>query len=253
MCTSHVKSHAAPLRHTFCHQAHSARMPELRHVAGAVLRSITGTQILSDKLWATQPALVLVLRRPGCGAFAVATPFSKVPAPCSLCGPQRHRMTQPSLPLYMVAVLCRDEAKRLWQLHEKAEALGISMNCVVHEWREREIEAFAPAYWPGPLYHDVDKAFYKALGGGQVVKGSSLSLLNPFSSTWARIRKAQQQVSEHNLVGEGLIMGGLMVIGKGEAGVLYSHLETDLGVHADHAEVLQAMQAAAKTAGTGPA
>ncbi|GFH19432.1 redox-regulatory protein, partial [Haematococcus lacustris] len=36
------------------------------------------------------------------------------------------------------AVLCRDEAKRLWQLHEKAEALGISMNCVVHEWRERE-------------------------------------------------------------------------------------------------------------------
>ncbi|GFH13837.1 R53.5-related protein [Haematococcus lacustris] len=191
-------------------------MPELRHVAGAVLRSITGTQILSDKLWATQPALVLVLRRPGC-------------------------------------VLCRDEAKRLWQLHEKAEALGISMNCVVHEWREREIEAFAPAYWPGPLYHDVDKAFYKALGGGQVVKGSSLSLLNPFSSTWARIRKAQQQVSEHNLVGEGLIMGGLMVIGKGEAGVLYSHLETDLGVHADHAEVLQAMQAAAKTAGTGPA
>lgn len=33
--------------------------------------------------------------------------------------------------------------------------------CVVHEWIPREINGFSPAFWPGELYHDVDKAFYK--------------------------------------------------------------------------------------------
>ena len=29
-----------------------------------------------------------------------------------------------------------------------------------------QIEEFHPKFWPGELYHDVDKQFYKALGNG---------------------------------------------------------------------------------------
>lgn len=56
--------------------------------------------------------------------------------------------------------------------------------------------------------------------------------------------QAKKEVSKHNVVGEGLIMGGLMVIGKGGTGPYLVHLETDLGVHADTDDVLSAVQQA---------
>eukprot|EP00199_Chlamydomonas_sp_CCMP681_P006361 CAMPEP_0119107952 /NCGR_PEP_ID=MMETSP1180-20130426/12600_1 /TAXON_ID=3052 ORGANISM="Chlamydomonas cf sp, Strain CCMP681" /NCGR_SAMPLE_ID=MMETSP1180 /ASSEMBLY_ACC=CAM_ASM_000741 /LENGTH=200 /DNA_ID=CAMNT_0007093505 /DNA_START=44 /DNA_END=646 /DNA_ORIENTATION=- len=162
------------------------------------------TKITAGTLWADKPAVVLVLRRPGC-------------------------------------VLCRAEALKLWELKDQIEGLGANLVCVVHEWRDREVAAFAPEYWAGPVYHDLDKVFYKALNGGEVLKGSSLGLLNPLSDVWKRIMAARKLVPDHNLVGEGLIMGGLMVLGAGTTGATFVHIESDLGVHADHADVLSAI------------
>lgn len=38
-----------------------------------------------------------------------------------------------------IAVLCRDEAQKLWKEHEALEAAGLRVVCVVHEWIDREV------------------------------------------------------------------------------------------------------------------
>lgn len=70
----------------------------------------------------------------------------------------------------------------LWKERTKFEGLGIRMVCVLHEWKDREVAAFAPAYWGGDLYYDEAKAFYAAVHGGSVKRASLLSMLNPFGA-----------------------------------------------------------------------
>ncbi|KAG2500214.1 hypothetical protein HYH03_001792 [Edaphochlamys debaryana] len=180
-------------------------LPPLSAIAGAVLRSNDGTEVLASTLWENGPVAVLVLRRPGC-------------------------------------VLCRDEAQRLWERRAEFERLGVTLVCVVHEWIQREINAFTPAFWPGPLYHDTSKCFYGALNGGTPLRGSILGMLNPFGSVWKRIRAAQSRVKEHNLNGEGSIMGGAMIIRQGNGGVAWIHLESEPGLVAEPEEVLAAAE-----------
>lgn len=181
-------------------------------MASAMLRSKDGTEILASTLWQSQPVAFLVLRRPGC-------------------------------------VLCRDEAQRLWALKPEFDRLGVALVCVVHEWIEREITAFTAGFWPGPLYHDTSKALYKALNGGTVLRGSLMGLLWPWSGTWKRIHGASARVSDHNVVGDGLTMGGAMVVAQGDGGVVWSHLETSLGLVPDPQQVLEAARGVAAAKG----
>lgn len=59
------------------------------------------------------PVCVVVLRRPGC-------------------------------------LLCREEAVKVWADREAFAAAGVRLVCLVHEWIDREIAAFAPEYWGEP-------------------------------------------------------------------------------------------------------
>eukprot|EP00197_Chlamydomonas_leiostraca_P012344 CAMPEP_0202872210 /NCGR_PEP_ID=MMETSP1391-20130828/20699_1 /ASSEMBLY_ACC=CAM_ASM_000867 /TAXON_ID=1034604 /ORGANISM="Chlamydomonas leiostraca, Strain SAG 11-49" /LENGTH=214 /DNA_ID=CAMNT_0049553201 /DNA_START=86 /DNA_END=730 /DNA_ORIENTATION=- len=192
-------------------------LPPLSFIKDAQLRDRTGVTISAQQLWQDQPCVVLIIRRPGC-------------------------------------VLCRAEAQRLWKLQPELSAAGVAMAAVVHEWRDAEVAAFAPAYWPGPLYHDTSRVLYRALNGcgEQPLRGSLLGMLNPFSAVWARINAARREVPEHNVVGDGLTMGGLLVVGRGDAGVAFMHVERDLGLAADHAQVLAAAKQAAAAAGVKP-
>lgn len=94
-------------------------------------------------LWAASPVLFFAVRRPGC-------------------------------------VLCRDTAKQLWAgARARLEARGVRLVAVVHEWIDREVAAFhTDAFWPGELYHDPERAFYKAFseGGDRVRTQSALTL-----------------------------------------------------------------------------
>lgn len=56
---------------------------------------------------------------------------------------------------------------------------------------------------------------------------------------WKNIRKAKQagNVSEHNSVGDGWLMGGTMVIGQGSSGIFLSYLESTYGDTASVQEV----------------
>lgn len=136
----------------------------------------------------------------------------------------------------------------MWNERAKFEALGVRLVCVLHEWRQAEVEAFAPAYWGGELYFDEAKAFHAAVHGGKVRRGNILDLLNPFSRAWRNMRRAKEggAVKEHNLVGDGLTMGGVMVIKKGGA-VAYSFAEATFGDHAPFEELVEGAKAAAAT------
>ena len=118
-------------------------------------------------------------------------------------------------------VLCRATALRLAALAPKLEAdLGVTIICVANTWMPAEIDAFQKDFWQPPLeiYLDEDKAFFKALGNGTLRKGSLLHLLgliNPFSRVYSNAKRAKQAVGDnHNLVGEGLTLGGVIAVIK---------------------------------------
>lgn len=178
------------------------KLPPLSLIESAVLRTKEGTEIVAKELWKLQPVFFFALRRPGC-------------------------------------VLCRDTAQQVWEQHEALEAAGLRVVCLVHEWIEREITAFHPAYWGGELYHDADKTFYKALGQGSLRTQSVLSMLNPLNAAWGRIRAANKRVKESNTTGEGTILGGLLVVGKGDSGIKAMHVEKSFGDYGEIAAVLE--------------
>lgn len=167
-----------------------------KNVAGdTVLKDKDGKEIKAESLWSESPVLVIVLRRPGC-------------------------------------LLCRDQAITIWKNRDTLPK-EMRLVCVLHEWKEREVEAFYPEYWGGELYYDESKAFYAAVHGGQVKKGSLLALLNPFGRAFSNMKRSKKagQVKDSNLVGDGLTLGGLMIFKQG-GDVAYSFAEETFGDHA---------------------
>lgn len=101
----------------------------------------------------------------------------------------------------LFTVLCREEAVSIWTKRSQLEDLGVRLVCVLHEWKEREVDAFSPAYWGGELYLDEEKAFYATVHGGKVKRGNVLEFLNPFSQAWKNAKRAKAAgiVKESNL------------------------------------------------------
>lgn len=145
-------------------------------------------------------------------------------------------------------MLCREQAIKVWSERAQFEALGVALVCIVHEWLDREIAAFAPEYWGGRLLLDSDRAFNAAVHGGTVKKGSLLDLLNPFGRAYKNMKRAKASgtVKDSNLTGDGMTLGGTMILRKGGA-VEYSFAEETFGDHPDFGELLAA---AAKAGGS---
>lgn len=113
--------------------------------------------------------------------------------------------------------------------------------CVLHEWRDLEVAGFAPKYWGGDLYFDEAKDFYKTVHGGKVKRGNLLDFLNPFGRAIKNTRraKASGKVTDHNLTGDGLTLGGLLIFKRGGE-IVYSFAEQTFGDHAPFEELLEA-------------
>lgn len=188
----------------------ATKLPNLASLARIALRKATGEEFAAKELWANSPAVIVGIRRPGC-------------------------------------ILCREEAVKLWQAKEEFDKIGARVVCVVHEWIDAEVNGFHPQYWPGELYHDFNKDFYKAFGDGQLRKGSLASFLNPFSKAWANVRRASGSglVKDSNLNGDGMVLGGVLVVKQGEGGPVFMHIETTFGDHPDVQQVLEAARKAA--------
>lgn len=112
-------------------------------------------------------------------------------------------------------ILCRQTALRVSALAPKLRDLGVDLVCCCNAWLPAEIDAFVKDFWKPPLkvYLDVDKKLYAAVGeNGAVRRGSLATFLNPFSRVWRAISEAKKTVSEHNLVGDGLTLGGVLAV-----------------------------------------
>ena len=146
--------------------------------------------------------------------------------------------------------MCRSEAMRLHALKPKFDALGCNLVCLLKENIPEQVDSFLAGsgkhgeFWGAdtPLYLDNDMAFFRALGGGKLRRGGLSSFL-PFAGFWKRYAKIKNDVTDHNLEGEGAIKGGLYVVSK--AGIHYEHFEKDFGVAAPPEEVLAACEAVA--------
>lgn len=52
---------------------------------------------------------------------------------------------------------------------------------------------------------------------------TTLHSLNPLNAAWRRILAARKTVADHNTVGDGTILGGLLLVKAGDGGVAYVH------------------------------
>lgn len=98
---------------------------------------------------------------------------------------------------------------------------------------------FWPRYWGGSVILDHSMEFFKALGGGQLLKDKFLSgfIFNPRAI--ANYRRAKAMGIKNNFKGEGEIKGGLFIVGSGKSGIAYQFVEMNFGDWAPLGEVIE--------------
>ncbi|XVE91694.1 hypothetical protein REPUB_Repub01dG0032700 [Reevesia pubescens] len=156
----------------------------------------------ASELWRDKPAVLLCIRRPGC-------------------------------------IMCRAEAYQLYAKKPIFDALGVQIFAVLHEHIESEVKDFWPRYWGGVVIFDQAMGFFKALGGGKLLKDKFLSgfVFNPRAI--ANYKRAKAMGLEQNFKGEGEIKGGLFIVGPGGTGIAYQFIERNFGDWAPVAEVIE--------------
>ncbi|XP_057743433.1 uncharacterized protein LOC130961515 isoform X1 [Arachis stenosperma] len=156
----------------------------------------------ASELWRHKPAVFLCLRRPGC-------------------------------------IMCRAEAHKLFSQKPIFDALGVQLFAVLHEHIEAEVKDFWPRYWGGVVLFDRGRDFFKALGGGNLLKEKFLTgfLLNPRAIS--NYKRAKNMGIQQNFKGEGEIKGGLFIVGSGKGGIAYQFIERNFGDWAPLAEVIE--------------
>eukprot|EP01039_Chlorochromonas_danica_P005645 gene5645-6227_t len=171
------------------------------------LKSVTAGQLTPDRapiqagsLWAERPALVYVVRRPGC-------------------------------------VLCREDAQELTsrikagQYDNDINVVGVIKEVAPIKGAETDeklgVGEFQSKYFQGfPLFLDQEKKFYSFLGDKSLLSQPWRSW-NPFtlySDFQSMNNRLKSKGVEGNLRGEGLLKGGLLVVHPTE-GVVYRHEE----------------------------
>ncbi|KAI3890611.1 hypothetical protein MKX03_010688, partial [Papaver bracteatum] len=91
------------------------------------------------------------------------------------------------------------------------------------------VKHFWPRYWGGVLVLDREMHFFRALGGGKLLKDKFIKgfIFNPRAI--ANYRHAKAMGIEQNFKGEGEIKGGLFIVGSGKSGIAYQFIERNFG------------------------
>ncbi|XP_062111285.1 uncharacterized protein LOC133822844 isoform X1 [Humulus lupulus] len=175
--------------------------PEYKIGMERLVKSKSPPMKASD-LWRDKPAVLLCIRRPGC-------------------------------------IMCRAEAHQLYAKKPLFDALGVQLYAVLHEYIESEVKDFWPRYWGGVVIHDRNMEFFKALGGGELLKEKFISgfIFNPRAI--ANYRRAKAMGIKQNFKGEGEIKGGLFIVGGGRSGIAYQFIERNFGDWAPAAEIIE--------------
>lgn len=102
-----------------------------------------------------------------------------------------------------------------------------------------QVKDFWPRYWGGIVLYDRGLDFFKALGGGELLKEKFLSGFVFNLRAIANYRRAKAMGIKQNLKGEGEIKGGLFILGSGRSGIAYQFIERNFGDWAPLAELIE--------------
>uniref|UniRef100_A0A3P8V9B0 Peroxiredoxin-like 2A n=1 Tax=Cynoglossus semilaevis TaxID=244447 RepID=A0A3P8V9B0_CYNSE len=130
--------------------------------------------------------------------------------------------------------MCREEAAELSSLKPQLDELGVPLYAVVKEDVGTEVQNFRP-YFKGEIFLD-KKRFY----GPRERKMGLLAFLRP--GVWMNGLRAFQKGFMGNVLGEGFVLGGVFVIGRGEQGILLEHREIEFGDKVNINDVFQAVR-----------
>lgn len=170
--------------------------------AGECLLETKSPPLKASELWKDKATVLLCIRRPGC-------------------------------------IMCRAEAHQLYSRKPIFDALGFQLVAVLHEEIEPEVKEFWPRYWGGVVVLDQTMGFFKALGGGKLLKDNFLTGFVLNSRALANFKAAKTTEFDHNFRGEGEIKGGMFVIRRGRGGVAYQFIERNFGDWAPISEVVE--------------
>ncbi|KAB5538302.1 hypothetical protein DKX38_015835 [Salix brachista] len=101
---------------------------------------------------------------------------------------------------------------------------------------EHIVKGFWPRYWGGVVLFDRSMEFFKAFGGGQLLKDKLISgfIFNPellqitsVQKLWELIKTLKEKVK-----------GGLFIVGRDKCGIAYQFIERNFGDWAPEAEVV---------------
>lgn len=147
-----------------------------------------------QELWRDRPCVIMVVRRPGCA-------------------------------------LCRAQARQLADLRPKLSELGVDLVAVSHQ--DNSVDEFITGYFgrkegqEDVLLLDPTRAFYKAIGGGEEKTQGFLGIFS--TKVWKNNSAASKLGTKGNFSGDYSHLGGVMLVGRGDAGVLWYFQEVNFG------------------------
>uniref|UniRef100_A0A8D0A6Y6 Peroxiredoxin-like 2A n=1 Tax=Sander lucioperca TaxID=283035 RepID=A0A8D0A6Y6_SANLU len=132
--------------------------------------------------------------------------------------------------------MCREEAAELSSLKSQLQELEVPLFAVVKENLGKELDCFK-TYFSGKVYVDQKRHFY-----GPQERWMCLSIFLRIG-VWRNIWRAYRKGFGGNIRGEGLVLGGVFVIGPGDQGILLEHREEEFG---DKVNMLAVLRTARK-------
>uniref|UniRef100_A0A3B4X7I5 Peroxiredoxin-like 2A n=1 Tax=Seriola lalandi dorsalis TaxID=1841481 RepID=A0A3B4X7I5_SERLL len=143
-------------------------------------------------------------------------------------------MTKHSV-LHLFYFLCLQEAAELSSLKPQLDELGVPLYAVVKEDVGTEVQNFRP-YFKGEIFLDEKRRFY----GPRERKMGLLAFLRV--GVWMNGLRAFKTGFIGNVMGEGFVLGGVFVIGRGQQGILLEHREIEFGDKVNIVDVIQAVR-----------
>ncbi|KAM7385572.1 hypothetical protein PAMP_001651 [Pampus punctatissimus] len=128
------------------------------------------------------------------------------------------------------------EASELSSLKSQLQDLEVPLFAVVKQNIGKELDFFKK-YFAGRVYVDQQRNFY-----GPQKRWMCLSMFVRVG-VWKNIWRAYRRGFRGNLTGEGLVLGGVFVIGPGDQGILLEHREREFG---DKVNMLAVLRTARK-------
>ncbi|KAK2820654.1 hypothetical protein Q5P01_023613 [Channa striata] len=127
------------------------------------------------------------------------------------------------------------EAAELSSLKPLLDELGVPLYAVVKEDIGTEVQNFRP-YFKGEVFLDEKRRFY----GPRERRMGLLAFIR--LGVWMNGLRAFRKGFMGNVMGEGFVLGGVFVIGRGEQGILLEHREIEFGDKVNIQDVIRAVR-----------